>query len=528
MLPIRFATPEAFATVRCFLLDVPYLEQDICRRVGIETIYDFQTLREGRAADPAVTDALDLLVRLFMDGEGVERRLVHALVPADVLGAMRALGLLAGDAAEAAPYEATVLLYPTRSLFVASDLNSVLGALPSEPTMDAVYPAITSNTGTFMDMLPDTRCESFLELCAGTGIAALAASRYARQAWAADITDRSTQFARFNAMLNDLDNVTAVQGDLYVPLSGRTFDRIVAHPPYVATFEQRFIYRDGGQDGEQITRRILEGLPDHLRPGGRFYCTCVATDRKGAPLEQRIRHMLGSHQSEFDVLVVTMQTYHPTEYHCRLAAGDRTTFAEAERWHRFYRQLEVEGMAYSWIVVQRHDATRPAFTVRRKRGARTGNQQVEWLLQWESMAAAPEMPQRLLDAHPRISPHARLRAVHRVENGDWVPETCVVSTEEPFPLSAECGIDVAAFLARCDGTRTAREHLGVLRTSGVVSPEMSDDDFAGLVRSFVSGGLLLVDMSELRERADGRASRELVPGDEALAPARAELHSAAT
>src|SRR5262249_44210710 len=143
-----------------------------------------------------------------------------------------------------------------------------------------------------------------LELCSGSGVAALIAGKnFARRATAIDIAERSTRFAEFNARLNGLANVAALAGDLYAPVAGRQFDVITAHPPYVASFGTEMIYRDGGEDGEQISRGIIAGLAEHLRPGGLFYCHCMMTDRKGAPLEQRIREMLGPRHEEFDVVL---------------------------------------------------------------------------------------------------------------------------------------------------------------------------------------------------------------------------------
>jgi methylase of polypeptide subunit release factors len=34
-------------------------------------------------------------------------------------------------------------------------------------------------------------------------------------------------------LLNDVSNVTVLQGDLYDPVQGQRFDRITIHPPYV-------------------------------------------------------------------------------------------------------------------------------------------------------------------------------------------------------------------------------------------------------------------------------------------------------
>ena len=77
---------------------------------------------------------------------------------------------------------------------------------------DIVYPALTQSTREFLLFLPDETCESFLEVCAGSGVAAIQAAGYARQAWATDLAHRSAHFAAFNAALNDTQNVTVSKG----------------------------------------------------------------------------------------------------------------------------------------------------------------------------------------------------------------------------------------------------------------------------------------------------------------------------
>ena len=85
-----------------------------------------------------------------------------------------------------------------------------------------------------------------------------------------------------------------MRGDLYEPVRGSRFDRIVAHPAYVPALEPGAIYADGGEDGEFITRAIVQGLPRFLEPQGRFYCGTMGVEREGEPYEQRVRQWLGA------------------------------------------------------------------------------------------------------------------------------------------------------------------------------------------------------------------------------------------
>src|ERR1017187_5911099 len=100
-------------------------------------------------------------------------------------------------------------------------------------------------------------------------------------------------FARLSCRLAGLDNVTVLEGDLYSPVEGLTFDRIAIHPPWAPATQSEFIFGDGGEDGETIIRGSIERLPQFLLPGGRFYAMLLASDRQGEKFEERGRSWLG-------------------------------------------------------------------------------------------------------------------------------------------------------------------------------------------------------------------------------------------
>lgn len=487
----ELASPERLTELRALLAQVEFTVPAVCRRVGIDSIYDFRSIREGRTVGLDLVDPLDLFIRLFMDVELVDRRVAEGLLSRSGLGMLEGLGLLQPHPGDPQLCLATVLLYPTESIWVVSDLNvSPVGPAEVPLSEDAVYPAITKNTRHFLSSLPSTPCDRFLELCAGTGIAALLASRYCQHTWAADITERATRFARFNAALNGIDNCSAVQGDLYQPVSGKLFDRIAAHPPYMPSLEQKYIFRDGGEDGEQITRRVIAGLPEHLSPGGRFYCTCMLTDRKGARAEQRIRGMLGEDAGEFDIALVTLQTYQPTEYYLRPALEGRATLEEVAQRHEIFQRLEVEHLVYCSMVIQRRSEAREVFTARRQVGSAMGLPEMEWLLRWEAAAAQPATVGRLIDAQPIASSRMRLRLAHSMRAGSWVPDECTLATDWPFAVEAKCPPWTADLVARCDGRRTSRDHLDFLKSTGAVPPDAPESEFVKFVRALIAGGFL--------------------------------------
>mgnify|MGYP001605231724 CR=1 FL=1 len=492
-LPLRFGDRASFGALRSLLQSAGYDEAAVCERTGAGSIYDFTSLAEGRERSE-VADARDVLIRLFLDGEVVEAALAERHLGADGVRLLHAFGLIAErDGAPAACF-GTVLLYPTRGLWVVSDLPSVAAGATKPLPSDAVYPAITDNTRDYLAAIPESSCERFLEMCGGTGIAALVAARHAGRAWTADITERATRFAEFNALLNDIQNFTAVQGDLYEPVRGLTFDRIAAHPPYVASAERTMIYRDGGPDGEQFTRALLAGLPEFLAPGGRFYMTCIATDRTNAPLEDRVREMIGPAHAAFDVAIAVRVAHDPANYYLSLARNGKASFAEAERRIGQYAEMQAERLVYASMVVERHASARLPVTARRSAGLAPLGEMLDWQLAWERLRESPQFTERLLAARVRCAERLRIRSSQRLEGASWLVDRCDAVTEWPFRASIECSGETAVILMRCDGSLTVGDLARALVSDGLLSADGADEAMASLIGFFVGAGCLESDL----------------------------------
>ena len=442
MIPLRIGTRDQFARLRRGLLESGFTEESVCRHAGIESIFNFKMHSEGRKQGTQAGDSVGVLVRLLMDGEVMAEDEILAHLPAETLRALEELdvtGRLEGDASRV---YAKVVLYPVSSLFVASDRTIPVKGQQTGPLLeDAVYAAITGNTRRFLLTMPEWPCDTLLELCAGTGIAAMvAASRFAGKAWACDITERSAHFAEFNRLLNGLDNVVTARGDLYEAVGDLRFDRIVAHPPYVPTVSAKagLILADGGDDGEQVFRRIIEELPRRLNPGGTLYCVTMATDREGEDLEHRIRKWLGENEGEFDVVLVATGVERKPEDLLKMLVKGGLKFLEPGPTSKLYQRLKVTGVYYGAVVLRRKNETRPAATGRIKRSSDAGAEAIDWFLRWESEAAKPGFLARLLSSKPRYSPTLQMRVTHSVRDGALTPTNFEVKSEYPYEMEAEC------------------------------------------------------------------------------------------
>lgn len=483
-------SPE-FEHLRNYLRTVGFDEKSICGRLGITELHDLLSSR-AKSTLPPKSDALNLLIRLLLFGESLPQHEVESALPSPAVQALARLGLASPDPKDGSRLLCPVVLYPVGVLFIVSDRWFSPDGKGFKGPDDVVYPAITPNTADFLATLPSTPCDRFLELCAGAGAAALGAAAYAKESWAIDITERSTQMAEFNRLLNGLENVTIRRGNLYEGAEGLKFDRIVAHPPYMPVLRPLQIFYDGGSDGEQITRQCVEALPHFLGPGGCFYCLAQGSDRQGARLEQRVRGWLGESHGDFDVAVVEKLVQEPKEAAYIYALKSKGGFETADLMRDNFQKLGVESMVYGWIIIQRKNNARKVFTVRRSAGRRTGREEIAWLLQWETFAAGPSALENLLEAIPAPRPSLELRTVHRMKAGELVAEKMALHTEDPFAMDCQVDPWVAVLIPMCDGQTTVRQLCQQCQTYGYIHAQAPPEEFAGLISVLISGGYIEV------------------------------------
>lgn len=496
-LPVHDAPDALFTAVRTACAAGNFTELHLCARFSLGAMSDFKSTRDGRTNSTRHHDALETLTDLFLDLVGVREGAARATLGDIAVDALLQLNLLYRDADTDDTLLSRMLMYPTAGVLLISDRTFARPGEQLEMPTDIVYTAITRNTSTFVRMLLPAPCDAFLEMCAGNGVAALAMAGRAQHAWSLDITERATRVATFNARLNGLDNVTVAIGDLYEPVTGLTFDRIAAHPPYVPSKTQALVYRDGGTDGEFITRRLVNELPTYLRPGGRFVCTCIATDRTDAPLQHRIREWLGDAHESFDVIVAATGAEHPSEHYFRKAIQGSVPFQEAIERHDVFKALRIEAMVYSTFVIERHieraGAPRPPVTVRLQRSPTTTGRELEQFCDWLSRREYTDFRDRLLGAFPCIDAHAALHTTQHHANGKWKEDTQEFRTTWPFISTIECPDDVAAFLSRCDGTRTVRQLIAWLRQKKMLPIGVPDDAVLKMVTQCAAAGALHLD-----------------------------------
>ena len=124
----------------------------------------------------------------------------------------------------------------------------------------------------------------FADICTGSGCIALAALANTKHTTAIgyDISEAALRIAKRNAeKLGLQDRFSAQRADVFSPdfLDGEEpFDLIVSNPPYIETAvietlspevqREPHIALDGGTDGLDFYRRLLDVCPAHIKKGG--------------------------------------------------------------------------------------------------------------------------------------------------------------------------------------------------------------------------------------------------------------------
>ncbi len=447
---------------------------------------------EVQAKGGEAPSAFGTLAALFLQGKSVERDGVRQAVGDRTFELLNSLGLIEPHGSSGRCI-ATVAMYATHGLYIVSDRWCGVDGQPFQPPVDVVYPAILGTTRGFLTMIPASPCERFLELCCGTGIAAfLAARNGAKHAYAFDIAARSVHFAEFNRRLNEIENVTLGEGDLYSPAAGSTFDRIVAHPPYVPVLEPKYVFYDGGQDGEHITRRIIQELPAYLDDCGLLVCVSLGSDRVDDPFEQRIRLFLGDRHEEFDVALFVRSEMEPATQALNDVVRGRGSVEQVQKWREVLQKLRIVSFVFGGIFIYRHGEKRKGYTIRRTMAEKAGLPEIEKLMEWERQVARGEDTAILRRSRLKASAECRLTANYTLREGNWAPESQKLFTDAPFKMQLEAPEWTLQLLSECDGARTGEQLFESMKAQGRIQPETPFRDFADVLTVMVSGGYLSI------------------------------------
>lgn len=463
-IPNDTASDADYAQLRALFESSGFTLPAICRRLKIGKLSEVDPLRNRLSDFGVPATAADGLIHLFVEGKPIEPGLFTSLAGLDAISVLERLNLI--FPLNAAHIAATVALYPIEHVYIASDRYNSADGSQFEGFDDIVYPCLFETSARFIRILPRTSCGPVLDLCSGTGVAALLLARTSEHTYAADLTERCRQFALFNQRMNGIQNSSVAMGDLYQPVAGLTFDRIVVHPPYQPVFRHQQIFNSGGVDGEQITRRCVEESYAHLRPGGRLYCLAQITARE-QPVDQRVRQWLADKGATDCDIGFYITKRHEIELFAAKATlttkGNELDFRE---WLRAFARMGVRSLDYGLLIVERHAAPREPFSVCLKTPDAWDPADFEVSFAFEIERRSAGFESQLWGRKPRLTPTAKLEVEHGIGSAGWQLNHYRITQSGPFDVKIQASQGLAQLLALFDGTRTVERCFQELTESG--------------------------------------------------------------
>lgn len=488
--PLQFDEPDGVEKLRELLLRVEYNDRRVAELLGIEgarsvSELDLPTLLERTDAGTP----LDTLIRLFLIGAAIDletfRRTIAPMDPGQWVKAE--LVELHDDSVRA-----TLRLMPFRQYVMAFDLPS---RIESDQRQDYVM-GIGSSSLTLANLTVRRDFPAALDLGTGCGFQGLLAAAHSGRVTAVDMNARAIHIARFNARLNGLSNVECRVGDLFEPVQGEVFDLVVSNPPFVISPEKRYIYRDAGMHGDEITRKIVRQVPAFLSQGGFCQILCNWAHVTGEDWRGRLAGwfeatgcdawVMRSH--EMDAAEYAAKWIKHTEHDDPREYGRRL-----QQWTDYYRHEGIEAVS-SGLITMRRRSGQPNWFCTDDGPKRVLGPAGECLARGfrlrDFLQTVPD-DQRLMQQRLRISPRVRLQQSLQPCPQGWSVVESELQLSRGLAYSGKVDPYMVGLLARCDGEHRLGDLIGELAAS--LEGEVPDaaDTFCAVVRRLLERGFLL-------------------------------------
>lgn len=205
--------------------------------------------------------ASKLLLKLFLLEEAISEQAIQAVLGSEVLELLQSNQIITIEAGHVKTNNLVLLSYHGIWFFCQNGLNP-----------DVYFGTDSIALATYQHPLMGGRS---LDLCAGSGIQAMIASLYNKEAYAVEINPIAADIAKFNVHLNGLEekvNVFNASLEDFINEDHGEFDLITFNPPLLPIPEPLFypFVGDGGKDGLALTKKILELYFNRLSPNGVF------------------------------------------------------------------------------------------------------------------------------------------------------------------------------------------------------------------------------------------------------------------
>ncbi|MBT9556564.1 MAG: class I SAM-dependent methyltransferase [Myxococcales bacterium] len=446
----------------------------------------------------------DTFIRLFFLGVPVAlEQAARAFAPHPLEDFARAGFITISDSEvspliQVVPDEGGRLLFDPAGLNSEMDSDHVMGIGPSSNEVGLMMP------GHF---------ERAADLGTGCGGLAVRWARRCARVLATDINPRAVLMARLNAVVNRVDALEVREGSLFEPLRGEQFDFISMNPPFVLAPDRKFIFRDGGFDGDGFVQAVIRGAPAHLVPGGFLRMTVAWACVKGQRWQDRIRSWI---PAGCDAWITTrikqsVPTYVESWIHESEGLKGDAYRLRFNHWAESLEESGIEEIRTGLLCMRRRPESAPggsAATWFEAAEDIDGADHTGGLLLDRFFATRDALggltDDELLDLPFRVAPDARfVQDTYSVGEG-WVPESVVLKMTRGFHYRVAIDGRIAGVLAYCNGVRTLRSLADELAISLGASFEQLYGAVAKGSRRLAELGFLLPPGVEAFDVSDDR------------------------
>ena len=293
---------------------------------------------------------LDRLIKLFLFAMPLKNEEINDLFDRSLLDFCIKVGLIENNDGV---YSSNTDLYPCMNGFFATDHQ-----FSPRFKKHHVYPLGYDSYMLARGMV-NTPSENTLDLCTGSGVQAITAAKFSGKVTGVDVNPRALNFARFNALLNQVKNVKFVLGDLYEPVKNEKFDMILANPPFVPAPRQNLYFRDGNESGEGILEKIIAGIPSHLNDEGYAQIVTLLVFMKGQDYNDKLFRWLNF--SHYNILTLATRYIDVEPFILGHINPDRK-FSEycdmVESWALNYKENNITKLADGLINIKHSRKTK--------------------------------------------------------------------------------------------------------------------------------------------------------------------------
>ncbi|PIZ66114.1 hypothetical protein CO051_04480 [Candidatus Roizmanbacteria bacterium CG_4_9_14_0_2_um_filter_39_13] len=299
---------------------------------------------------------MTLLILLFFAGQPLEKKQIYTIFTDSEL--RRLLVMMVLRVIPSNKIQSNVLIIPYLKYYFISDFKHIRPFDVKIKRFQKIYP-VSQDSIDLYEASSKQKVDKTLDLCTGSGVQAILASIYSSSVVAVDINMRALQFALFNTRLNKVTNVQYVKSDIYSELSDRSFDLILANPPYEISFKDSAIFRDGGHQGTNILEKIILDLSHRLKPSG----SCEIVTRLPEFIH-RSRSELFSQWLNHDAYKIRYLEYYRIDIFQNIVNGFLLKEQMSKRTHKisdveklvdFYKMNKITCISYGVLKIKKAD-----------------------------------------------------------------------------------------------------------------------------------------------------------------------------